>query len=377
MSDLDTAINALAGDTRAGPRRRTLVIAQVIGWALISGLMFSPHHTLAIMLGASTAEVVAHTACWGGLGLLCSSALGALYVRLPERVLRGVYAVGIVVAACVLAAIIWSLGMIAFQSISGIGPWVPRDVDSPGRSAWFMFATVRGMLMLGTWSAMFLVVMLTQQVQSAREKTIRAAALMHEAQLQLLRSQLNPHFLFNALNSVIGLIGEEPRRAQQMVRDLARLLRRTLDSTRQKNATVRDEIDFIKLYLRCEKVRFEERLEVAFDVAEEVLSHPLPTMLLQPLVENAVKYGMTGQQPLRLQIQGRIEGRQVILAVRNTGCLDCPRKTPKPGTGTGLKSVKDRLKALFPGDSGFDLFDADGWVTARIRYTPAPWGAMA
>ncbi len=348
---------------------------QLAGWALIHAVMFIPTHGLATMLGATTREVLVHSAVSTAFAVPVSSALGWLYMRLPERRLRGAHAIASVLMASLVGSALWTAAQFGFTLATGIGPWLPPQMQG----AWYafpMFAMLRGTTMLGTWSALFLVVLLARRVQVARERAIFASALVHEAQLQLLRSQLNPHFLFNALNSVIGLTSEEPKRAQQMVRDLASLLRHALDGTRSRNATVGDELEFIRLYLRCEKVRFERRLQVDLDVPDELLKRPLPSMLLHPLVENAIKHGMRGKEPLKLRVGGRLEGDRIVLEVANSGDVSTPRRTPQPGTGTGLRSVRERIRAFFPDDGNFELTDGEGWVTARIQYTPIT-GAVA
>ena len=247
-----------------------------------------------------------------------------------------------------------------------------------------MFHTLREMLILGTWSAVFLLTMLSDRVKRARERSVVASALSQQAQLRLLRAQINPHFLFNALNSIVALIHEDSRRAQEMVRDVARLLRRAIGADDKEWVSLGKELDFIELYLRCEKVRFEERLQVEIEVPDPVLSQPVPAMILHPLVDNALKHGMRGKEPLRLRITGKFEAGRVSLEAANTGTLRESHEAtydtvtgPRAGTGSGIKSVTERLEALFPGSHTFELREADGWVKARIEYVPPETGGEA
>ena len=348
---------------------RTFWIPHILAWSLLHALLFIPVHTLARMMGAKTIHVVMHSAVGALAAIAVSSLMGWAYMRLPNHYVEGVRAIGTVAVASLTGSMLWFAMEVVFRATAGFGPWVPTPVMVVPY-ALPVFMMMRGAMALGTWSAMFLVVLLGRRARIAREREAVASSLMHEAQLKLLRSQLNPHFLFNALNSIVGMIGSEPDLARQMTRDVATMLRRGLGAPHNKSATVADELEFIELYLRCEQARFEDRLVVAYKVPDELLSLPLPGMLLHPLVENAVKHGMCRTAPLELEIGGRLEGRSVVLEVRNTGALGATQRTPQPGTGTGLRSVQQRIRALFD-DGELSLSEREGWVTARIHYTPS------
>lgn len=299
-----------------------------------------------------------------------SSVLALTYLRLPEARLRRASAVWTVVTLSTVGALVWLGTQVLSGYVTGLRDALPR----PFHAQWYAFPVMfvfRGVVIMGAWSALFLVVVLSHRVREAKERAMAASALMHQAQLRLLRSQVNPHFLFNALNSVVALIGEEPRKARQMVRDLATLLRRALDSDRNSTANLEREMDFVRLYLRCEKFRFEESLQVHYDVPAETLPMPLPSMLLHPLVENAVKHGRRGPDPLEVHINARLDGVGLVLEVVNSGTIDTDGANAPQGTGTGLRNVRERIAALFPDTGQFELVEErPGWVTARISYTP-------
>jgi len=230
--------------------------------------------------------------------------------------------------------------------------------------------TVRGTLLLWLWAALFLVNLLSERMQRTREHSVRALAAADRAQLQLLRSQVNPHFLFNALNSVVALIGENPRGAQGMVRDVAALLRQALDVDGRRDVTLQHELDFVRLYLKCEQVRFEERLVVEFDIEPGVEGLWVPPMLLHPLAENAIKHGMQGLAtgPLRVHLSARRDGGRLALGVTNNGTLRPPRAAlVPPGAGIGLRNLRERLAQLFPGQHCFELAERDGRVIASLE----------
>lgn len=174
------------------------------------------------------------------------------------------------------------------------------------------------------------------------------------AQLEMLRYQLNPHFLFNALISISDLIGEDPKHAVRTMTMLMAYLRYALQPVGLPTTPLSEEIVALKNYLAIEQVRFEERLRVEIDIAPEAATVRVPSFLLQPLVENAIKYGMrTSQMPLHIKVLGSIRhntnGKTLVLEVLNSGSLTMPEGISKPsGTGTGLQNIRERLEVLFP-----------------------------
>lgn len=176
------------------------------------------------------------------------------------------------------------------------------------------------------------------------------AASAKEAELRSLKSQVNPHFIFNSLNSLRALIDEDPARARQSVTQLANLLRYSLQSGQLETVPFEDELRIVNDYLALEQVRHEERLRVRLDVAPETLQLPIPPMLLQTLVENAVKYGISTQsEGGEIAILARQENGALRLQVTNPGSLPSAAKSARAtaSTGVGLKNAGERLRLLF------------------------------
>jgi two-component system, LytTR family, sensor kinase len=216
---------------------------------------------------------------------------------------------------------------------------------------------------LTAWSALYLGVKNWWSWQNERENALEAAALANKAQLEMLRYQLNPHFLFNSLNSIRASIDEDSNRAKQMVTQLAEFLRYSLLNCDEKEVPLREEIEATRNYLAIEKTRFEDKLEVAFEVDERAEELLVPCFLLNPLVENAVKHGLNGgAKPLRILVSAKIENNALKLEVSNTGSLNGNGN----GTKVGLKNVRERLEKLFAERSNFDLKEEHGWVRAQI-----------
>ena len=184
------------------------------------------------------------------------------------------------------------------------------------------------------------------QEQKEKEKRERdAEKLAKEAELFKLRQQLQPHFLFNSLNSINALIGMKPDEARRMVQQLSDFLRGTMRKEENLLISFSEELEYLKLYLEIEKVRFGYRLKTEMDIAEESLHWKLPSLLLQPLVENAIKFGLYGTTgEVTISLRARVIDKYLVIAVMNPYDADMQMPT---GTGFGLNSVKRRLYLLF------------------------------
>lgn len=219
---------------------------------------------------------------------------------------------------------------------------------------------------LTAWSALYLVVKNWLARQKEREKTLRVLAFANQAQLEMLRYQLNPHFLFNALNSIRASVSEDGNRARQMITQLSEFLRHSLLNAENKEVSLGEELEAARNYLAIEKIRFEDGLEIEYAVQEKAEQFTVPCFLLNPLVENAVKHGLRASpKPLTIKISAEIKGESLLLEVANTGDLN---NLPKPtGTKIGLKNVRERLEKHYGEKGVFEIRQNGEFVTARIR----------
>jgi len=206
----------------------------------------------------------------------------------------------------------------------------------------------------------------TQRAHEFMREQVRASQLeksLAEARLLALRYQVNPHFLFNSLNSAIALAMREPARVGPFLYRLASFLRAAMRAERGLTVPLAEEIEKLSAYLDVEKVRFEERLEVALDFPGELGQCQVPELILQPLVENAIKHGMNQAAKIyRLRLRAWREGDRLRLEVANTGCL----ATGASAGGTGLNNLRERLQLLYQDRGSLTLTEADGWVLARL-----------
>jgi two-component system, LytTR family, sensor kinase len=216
------------------------------------------------------------------------------------------------------------------------------------------------------WSALYFGIKYWRQWQNEHERTLQAEALANHAQLDMLRYQLNPHFLFNALNSIRASIDEDSQRAKRMVTEFSEFLRYSLLNDNSALVDLRQEIEAIKNYLAIEKIRFEDKLEVTFAVEPAAEEFQLPGFLIHPLVENAVKHGMTNNSaPLKICVSARTLDGHLVVEIANTGRLDA--RTNGAGTHIGLRNVRERLAKLYPERSSFSLREDGDWIRAVIE----------
>ena len=195
-----------------------------------------------------------------------------------------------------------------------------------------------------------------------QEKEIRLQLSLREAELRALEAQVNPHFLFNALNSVRALVIENPAQAQDMITRLASLLRANLHRDLNHMVPLAAELELALDYLALESVRFEDRLRVESAVDPAAAQVLVPPMLLQTLVENALKHGIARlPEGGDLAIRARIERERLVLEVENTGRL---ADSGTEATQLGLRNARERLRILFGDRARLELKDGDGRVTA-------------
>ncbi|MCX6956085.1 MAG: histidine kinase [Verrucomicrobia bacterium] len=207
-------------------------------------------------------------------------------------------------------------------------------------------SVINGAIMFSGWWCVYMLYHVFHRLEIER---LRTGAASKEAELRALKAQVNPHFIFNSLNSLRALIDEDPARARQSVTQLANLLRYSLQSGQLETVPFEDELGVVNDYLALEQVRHEERLRVRLDIDPEALPLPVPPMLLQTLVENAVKYGIsTRAEGGEIAIIARCERGMLHLQVTNPGELaTAETKTRAVSTGVGLRNAAERLRLLF------------------------------
>jgi sensor histidine kinase YesM len=237
-------------------------------------------------------------------------------------------------------------------------------LDNPG----ITLSLVLGQLflsftVLAGWSALYFGINFYLIVEAQSDQLVALESQASTAQLAMLRYQLNPHFLFNTLNSISTLVLlKETERANAMLSRLADFLRFTLIYEPTANVTVAQEVQTLKLYLEIEKMRFEARLRTVFEIDPRAERARLPSLLLQPLVENAIKYAVTpSEEGAEIAVSARLVGERVQIAVSDTGPGLIENKLgPSLSTGVGLANIRDRLAQAYGPDHRFDSRSTPG-----------------
>lgn len=220
------------------------------------------------------------------------------------------------------------------------------------------------------WQLLYLGVHLARRAQRAEVRRWKLEAAVQAAELRALKAQMQPHFLFNALNSVRALVAEDPARAQAMITHLAALLRYALGASSSDAVPLDRELDALRDYLALEEMRFEERLRWRIDVSEGARRVAVPVLLLQTLVENAIKHGIAhAPEGGEIAVTARVEAGLLAIEVTNTKAMGLAESiAPAPGGGTGLRNTRERLQLLFGERGGLDLDQSEAaHTTARVR----------
>ncbi|HTN08129.1 sensor histidine kinase [Agriterribacter sp.] len=203
-----------------------------------------------------------------------------------------------------------------------------------------------------------------QKEQESRKN--ESEKIVRDAELYKLRQQLQPHFLFNSLNSISALVISQPAEARRMIQQLSDYLRSTLKKEEHMWVMLSEELQYLELYLDIEKVRFGRRLTTDIRIEAPALSMTLPAMLLQPVVENAIKFGLydtTGD--ITISIDTAVDGQMLIVTVKNP--FDPEISQPKRGTGFGLSSVQRRLSLLFARNDLLSIFAVGNIFITQVK----------
>ena len=243
-----------------------------------------------------------------------------------------------------------------------------RQLDSGKKFRYAADAAVIWLFFFAAWSAFYLATVAQSQALRAQRRAAAAESAAHTAQVRALRYQVNPHFLFNTLNSLSSLVMTgRTERAEEMLLALSTFFRTSLSLNPTADVTLAEEIDLQRLYLDIETIRFPSRLKVEIAVPAELESVRLPALILQPLVENAIKYGVSPTRDvvtLRIAAEALGDDR-VALSVTNSGSSDEPKRRGRrdsdriEGTGVGLANVCQRLEARFGGKATCDYGPLD------------------
>jgi two-component system LytT family sensor kinase len=324
-------------------KNRAFWILQSAGWAGYFLL-----RTLSGIANSMGWSFILHTALLTATGYSITLLMGAIYRRLIR--IRPLFTWLFSVAIVMLASAIFS----------AIETWSYATFLNPGfkpEGVQFFSSIILTFSLLVAWSALYYSINYYLLLEEQSDRLLRLESQASHAQLAMLRYQLNPHFLFNTLNSISTLVLlKQTEQANAMLSRLSSFLRYTLINEPTAQVTVAQEVETLKLYLEIEKMRFEARLRPRFEIDPAASRARLPSLLLQPLVENAIKYAVTPQEEgADIDVTARRQGDKVVITVSDTGpgSEDVWVKAQQ-STGVGLANIRDRLSQAYGAEHRFE-----------------------
>ncbi len=341
-------------------------VLQISGWSLYGVFYYFLNYALADKY-LDTKNIIGLALTYLA-AIIVTLVLRQIYHRVFERTKQLSRILWTGILGTVFGAVVWLLVdrsiSIPLWGMEQFWRWMNQPLFMQFRQMFF-----DGFMLL-TWSSLYFFIKFWREWNVERDRSEKAELLAHSAQLQMLRYQLNPHFLFNSLNSIRALVEEDPGKARETITELAELLRYSLTSQGRGNVPLETELEAIRHYFAIEEKRYEDNLQVEYEIDADAEQFTLPNFLLHPLVENAVKYGMqTSDMPLRIRIKAGLKGNVFELSVFNSGQWLPEDRDRTTGTGTGLANIRQRLENAFPGRSHFSKeADKDG-VKVHIRIT--------
>jgi two-component system, LytTR family, sensor kinase len=222
-----------------------------------------------------------------------------------------------------------------------------------------LFGIYQNLLLIAIWLLIYIVYHYVEKNRKDQIDRLRLESNIKELELKTIKSHINPHFIFNSLNSIRALVDENPERARRAITELSNILRSSMQAEKAETVTLEKELSIVKDYLELEQMRFEERLQVKMEIDEDTLAQLVPPMMLQTLVENAVKHGISKQVNGGLvKIIADFKGDHLELMVQNTGRLETAIKNGDGGFG--IKSTEDRLNLMYQGKATFAIKNING-----------------
>ena len=324
-------------------KRRLFWLLQLGGWSGWAATFY-----LGVLVwGEAPENYSVYLPLIAGIGLLLTLALRWIYRATWDRS-PGMRAFAIL-AASYCAGVTWFLcRSVLFVSLF---PQGTQGMPARGEThlASYFSNSLSGVWVMLVWSALYFGIKYYLLSQAEKERYLKALSMAHEAQLKMLRYQLNPHFLFNTLNAISTLIlDKDTELANRMVTRLARFLRYSLDSDPMQQVSVAEEIESLRLYLDIEKLRFSERLNLHFSVSVPAERALMPSMLLQPLVENSIKYAVSQSiDGGSIAVSANIEDGCLRLSVADDGPGLDLRQGRLPKGGVGLANTRERLAQVY------------------------------
>lgn len=340
-------------------KERIFWALQVAGWL---GFLFLHLFSVSTLVGGRTPESLGYSVVSSLVGFLTTSILLRPIFRFARRQGPAALLAIALTTTIVMAIAMAGVKVRAFAVFFG-DEWIKGRVEALGTDHPFFVILPDlpvNLFLLMSWAGFYFGINYYLTLRNETERRLNAARLADQAQLKMLRYQLNPHFLFNTLNAISTLVLErDSKPANDMLTRLSAFLRYSLDSDPLQKTTLAEELRALQLYLDIEKTRFAERLEVVYDIEPSVREALVPSLILQPAIENALKYAIANMEEGGcISICARKEGDMLKLAVQDNGpnAPEDPNALLDNGrTGLGLVNMRERLAHLYAGRQSFKL----------------------
>ncbi|HEX6832776.1 MAG TPA: histidine kinase [Rudaea sp.] len=331
-------------------------ILQIVGWSCYTILGFS----------AKVGE--GGPPMWGYF-YLCVAASGLVVTSALRLAYRYVWQWPIARRAVASGVFLLIATLVQMSAFVALLPRYCDDCDFPNLFH-YIWPFLSMFYVILSWSGLYFGLKSTRQLQAQKEAALKAQAMAHEAQLKMLRYQLNPHFLFNTLNAISTLVLDgRNATANGMVGSLSQFLRYSLDSDPVQRVTLAQEIEAANLYLGIEQLRFGERLRVHVDLSPEASRALVPSLILQPLIENAIKYAVSKREEGgTIEIRAYRDGGDLHVEMRDDG-PGCQKFDDRAnGHGVGLRNTRERLSVLYGARHDFSIANREPHgIEIRIR----------
>ena len=253
------------------------------------------------------------------------------------------------IIAIVVTAVLYSLIMLVAVDFFNLSVEGTRRLTFMAR---LLGSTVDNGLFILPWVLIYYFYHFIEKSRKQQLDTLKLESLIKELELKTIKAHINPHFIFNSLNSIRALVVENPERARAAITELSNILRSSMQVEKVETVSFEKELDIVKDYLALENMRFEDRLRIEYEIDEDTLDQPVPPMMLQTLVENAIKHGISKQiKGGVVRIISDFKDNYHELAVQNTGVLNGYTN----GEGFGLSSTTNRLNLLYGDDAKFEI----------------------
>lgn len=336
---------------------------QIIGWTLLIIYYDTSYRPYMYLYKVPYFWVLAAL-----IGFFFSLLLRKWYRVFYKKRLNVYYITMLVTLSSLVVAIIWViiragiLTQIEKYFNNGIGSDVDFYADNLSYRIIFWVADKFWPLLV--WSTLYFGIKFWQDLDDERERGEKAALLAQTAQLRMLRYQLNPHFLFNSLSSIQALIYDDPKHADRMLTELSDFLRFTMRDKDRLFIPLKDEVEIVEKYLSMEKTRFPDRLHYSIQVSDKTANIEILAFILQPFVENAVKYGMKSSgEDLKIEVNCHSDGNKLFLEVTNSGHWI----EPNSDEGMGIKNVVERLQNAYAENYLFYIEKKQESVSVKIQ----------